>query len=954
MKRIFLGWDKPLLPSTADFLCKIHTDETGRLNLKNVSVVLPGSRACNRLEEILASRAATMKNKAWHPPEFLTPDFLPEKFYKRKKPTAEELIRCFAWMEAIRRLDDSDPELLKRLLPNVPQNFESRFALGKTLTRLHYELAADGLDFTHVKEACRQRNLVDEIDRWNALARLQKFYASDDPEEPGYLDELGLWDKQAARLYAIEKQEPGEREKIRAKLQREERIFYLVGLVDMNKLQKEILKNFETFIAALVFAPDEPVMRNRFDEFGCLKSEAWCDAPIEIDDRYIKIDLSTERRVDTIVLKPEHQADTVLRAVASIGNDYSSGQIVVGVPDKQVVPFLQQRFAQAGLPARLVEGTPLKQTGVYRFLEVLLNLLKTGFYRDYAELIRHPDVESFLRQEVDSGKHRDFIKLLDVCHKKRFPVFVPETWADDKFGTLQANWEWIRQLPGFSLQNFTAEQCSLAGWMESLKTILNRLYRNRRNDKRTQEALDIVTEKIESLQTLSKNIPERFSFTEALVVFLMELESAALPDLGQADAIEMIGWLEIAMDDAPVALITGMNEGVIPSSSSSDMFLPDELRKELKLMDNGRRTARDAYYLNVLLETRKQSGNVALIAGRRSTEGDPLLPSRFFFASNDARKVSHRVWKFFQELEPEIPVKLTSSLQPGCVGVHAFTVPELPPSPEPIEKVSVTAIKDYKACRYRFYLKHVLKLAKINDDATELGHDDFGTLIHEVLRRFGESDSPVRNSTSAGEIARFLDVKLDEFVREHYGESPMSTVEIQVERARERLRAFARWQAERRKFGYEIVDVELKLEAPPIMIAGIQLRGQIDRIDRKGNELVVLDYKTSDKSPEETHRKGKEEWIDFQLPLYHYILRRSGYAKPDDIIKLGYVTISQDIHDIREKTAEWDEATVQGGIAEAERLVTEMAALNWPAVYPEKPPPKYTEDFAFICQDNIS
>ena len=938
MKRLFLGWNKPLLELTADFLIKHHTDTDGCLNLKNVTVVMPGSRAGNRLEEILADKARTLENKAWYPPEFLTLELLPEKFYKRTKTLANEMIRGFAWMEAIRRLDAQDTALREQLLSKMPTSFEARLALAQMLDKLHYELAADGLDFVHVAETCRKIGAVNEIPRWGTLARLQKLYANENPK--GYLDEHDLWDIQAARLYAIEKQEPQELERIRATLQQENKMFYLIGLVDMNALQKKILKNFNSFITAFVFAPE--TFKDRFDEFGCLRTEAWCEAPLEIGDDAIRI-----------VLKPEHQADTVLREIATLGNGYSSGQIVVGVPDKDVIPFLQQRFMQAGLPSRLIEGTSLKQTGVYRFLEVLLKFLKTYYYRDYAELIRHPDVEQFLRQHVDSAKQQNIIKQLDVFHKTCFPVFVPESWKseNEQFISLQDIWEQVKQLFGLSAANRTQEERLLADWLTMLKTLLEQLYPNRESHSLDSESLEMVLQKLESMKTALTGLSERFTFADALQLFLSQMESGAIPPAELPGGIEMVGWLETAMDDTPVAFITGMNDGMIPSYANSDMFLPDELRQQLGLTDNRRRYARDAYYLNVLLETRKQKGKVVLIAGRRSTEGDPMLPSRFFFTSADTYQVSQRIQRFFQEMPPNIPVRLTSSLMPGSPGNHQFVIPRLPSLAEPIRKISVTAVKDYKECAYRFYLKHCLKLRRIDDTDTELGTDDFGTIIHNLLYYFGAKDSPVRDATSAKEIGHFLDDRLNEYVLQRYGEVPMSTVEIQIERARERLAAFAEWQAKRRTLGYEIVDVELDLtEATPVRMTGIQLKGRIDRIDRRGNELVVFDYKTSDSTPEEKHRH-KGGWIDFQLPLYHYILRQSGYASSNDTIQLGYMTISKNVRNVRENMVDWSESVVREGIAEAERLLTEMASCDWQSVVPATPAPKYSEDFAFICHD---
>ena len=152
MERIFLDWDKPLLHRMADYLIEHHTVD-GQLDLKSVTLVLPGQRAKERLEEILALRAADMDNPAWYPPDLLTLQSLPEKFYEENKPTAPEITQWFAWTDSVQKLNAANPALLKNLLPDLPTTFSAWIALGRILARLHYELAADGIDFKNVAEA---------------------------------------------------------------------------------------------------------------------------------------------------------------------------------------------------------------------------------------------------------------------------------------------------------------------------------------------------------------------------------------------------------------------------------------------------------------------------------------------------------------------------------------------------------------------------------------------------------------------------------------------------------------------------------------------------------------------------------------------------------------------------------------------------------------------------------
>ena len=98
------------------------------------------------------------------------------------------------------------------------------------------------------------------------------------------------------------------------------------------------------------------------------------------------------------------------------------------------------------------------------------------------------------------------------------------------------------------------------------------------------------------------------------------------------EAVELLGWLELPTDTAPAVIVTSLNEGFVPKSLNSDLFLPNSLRRRLQINDNQRRYARDAYALSVLLASRDE---VQLIVGRRDADGNPLFPSRLLFAADE-------------------------------------------------------------------------------------------------------------------------------------------------------------------------------------------------------------------------------------------------------------------------------------------------------------------------------
>src|SRR5690606_30715604 len=102
---------------------------------------------------------------------------------------------------------------------------------------------------------------------------------------------------------------------------------------------------------------------------------------------------------------------------------------------------------------------------------------------------------------------------------------------------------------------------------------------------------------------------------------LAEIGREPIPPATDPHAVELLGWLELPWDDAPAMIVTGMNEGIVPSSLNSDLFLPNRLRQQLQLDDNDRRFARDAYALTLLAASRDR---LTLIVGRVSAKNDPL------------------------------------------------------------------------------------------------------------------------------------------------------------------------------------------------------------------------------------------------------------------------------------------------------------------------------------------
>ena len=925
IKRVFLGWNRPALTIAADYLLEQYRQATS-LDLSNVILAVPGGRAGRRLEELLLERSDSA-GLTFAPPATITVGQLPEELYVAQRPFADRLTQQLAWVAALR---DTEDRYLQQLVSELPaeDDLPGRLALGEMLARLHRELAGDGLDFREVANCGARLEDFPEKARWDALSVVQQKYL-------GILDGLELWDLQTARLFAIQYHECHTDSEV-----------ILIGTADLNRAQRQILDLVADRVTSLIFAPES--LADRFDAHGCLEVPTWQDATLELQEDQIKI-----------VDGPSDQAVAVAEALAGFEGQFSATEISIGVPAESLIPYVQQQLDQCGVPARYGPGRPIGRSSPYRLLAAAADYLETSSFVSLAALVRHPAVDAWLESKGATG---DWLSELDRYRTRHLPATVSDDWRgkEEEHGAVHEVCKKLDELFEQTMEISRGNQQSsprrpLSQWGQPILALLTAVFGHqslRRNVEpdRTQW---VVCEKIFNILAANLTL-ERYGdlepelrAAEALRLVLRQLDGETIAPLPDPDAVEMLGWLELPLDDAPALIVCGMNDQTIPDSLNADLFLPDHMRRQLGIEDNDRRYARDLYALSVLAASRQ---DLKLIAAKTSPESNPLTPSRLFFACDD-ETMARRALAYFDDDAPALPSPVFhGALEPG----QSTTVlkPPLPkPLEEPLQSMRVTEFRDYLACPYRYYLKHRLGLEALSDWGEELDAAGFGSLAHEVLGDFGTSE--VAASMNNDEIALYLDNSLNRHMRAFYGKEPLPAIRVQIEQLRLRLMHFARWQAEWASQGWRIeaVEQDLRGQGTSLIVDGepLELHGRIDRIDinEATGERVIFDNKTSDsaRKPEQTHLKAGE-WIDLQLPLYRHMVYAS---EPESAIRVGYIVFPKDTTKIGPLFAPWNHDAFEEADRVAENVVRKIRAGEfWP---PTLPPPAFSEEFAAICQD---
>lgn len=941
--RRFLDWSAPLVPQAAGWLVELAEAETELalpqcVDLRGTLCVLPGRRAGRLLLDELLTRCR-QSGRGLLPPSIATPgpavDLLLESTGADDRAVAEPVTAELAWMEALRGCPNDALATITAARP-ADDDWPQWFDLAMTISRLHDAIAGARCTFEMVAERAERRELLGEGDRWRALHIVHELYQQV-LERNDFID---VHDHRERALKRLDRLESITR-------------VVLIGVVDLNVVQRAAVMRAASLVptSAVIHAPQQ--WADHFDETGCVVAERWRDVVID-HDAFTLLDCD----------RPGDQARRVIETIAGWEGRYAADEISIGLGDESLAGPIERSAQWAGLSMHHASGQALSRSGPYRLLSVIADWLSEPRFAHFASLVRHPDLERWLRsravreRDVDRGLQQ-WLTLLDEYFAAHLQQKLDGKWLGSS--AQQQGMRAVYQCVNGLLQPLAGQPRRLGQWSAPLLDVLRCIYRPSEAENGrpriapvTARACEALREAVADLDRGDASLQPIVSAGAALRLLLMRCGPSPVADNPRDDQIEMLGWLELHTDPAPALIVSGVNEGAVPSSANADLFLPDALRRELGLPSNDTRYARDAYYMTAVPRSRQHT---TVLTGRRAANDEPLTPSRLLLTGDDETLLRHAEMLCCESdaTDVVIPVGLRRRRSET-----AFDVPGLPDPIEPPTHMSITDFRLYLQCPYRFALRRLLKLGRVTDDASELDPLQFGNLLHRVLQMFG-NDPELAGSSSPEVIERALVGMLDDLARTNFGATPVPSVRIQLSAARRRLQGFARAQAELRRAGWEIVhaehtfDQDVALDVPND--DPMPLTGRIDRIDVHAADGTwrVIDYKTSEKdaSPISAHHGRKTlpkidvcAWQDLQLPLYDYIIRRSGLIDRDARIQLGYIVLPRDSRNVSFIEADWTGEHLQHAVLTAQEIVQKIRAGQY------ERNPNFNDrfdDFARLC-----
>ena len=876
MKKTTIPITEPFLLRVADLIIKNH-NSTESYDFSDVMIVLPGSRSGRRLLEILCEKL-TIENALFSPPRFLTPGKFCEFLinFSEIDKIALDVEEIFAWILAL----ENENEALETLLNKpVAENYNYLpFAIA--IRQIYNELAGDLIFFDDVAKITRDNGR--ETERWLALHEIYKTYLK-------ILESNSIIDKTSAITKALLSITCSESEAARGKIVESLETFkytnniYVVGVVDM----------FERFRAALNCLSDKITIishgeKEWFGDEGGLQSDINIKKSDDLSDKVKFCESYSEQSAETV------------NFLRGLEGKYSCRDIIISAPDDDIRRPLKQYLTEAEVPTHDSLGSVFGQTELGILLKSLTDYLNEKTVKTFLNLICHPVIEKYIfRSEEESAIFIENFQRFASEH-------ILELTGSKVFDEKPEQKEII-----VKTENLIAPLCeksTIKKSVENINELLSEVYNINKNDQPAAypaipmfhlEAIKKWRELSDRILSSGIEIKEKSDSTKTIKLMCQLLSGEKLAPAAETEAVDIIGWLEVPLEDAPVVILTGMNEGTVPESKLSHVFLPNSLRKSLGIQNDSGRLNRDRYYLRTIVESAEK---ILITAGKYSANQDPLLPSRLLLdvSEENQAKLLERFYKTTNETDRIIRTD----------GFELIGSPELELSlDEEINELAVTRFKDFLECPYRFYLKQK-KIYPCKELTKEMPAFQFGTIIHNILEQFGNSE--LANSENPNIIRSKLKELLDKEIEREFGENPHPAVLIQRDSMLKRLNVLAEKQAERAKNGWEIKETEKEII---IELAEYKIKGKIDRIDEKITQKCIIDYKTGKvKGVKSEHYNKNTGWTNLQLPLYAYWGKIKSNGK---IPVTAYFSIQKNTSEIKLLEYEWSEEEIDEAIKEA-------------------------------------
>jgi len=353
--------------------------------------------------------------------------------------------------------------------------------------------------------------------------------------------------------------------------------------------------------------------------------------------------------------------------------------------------------------------------------------------------------------------------------------------------------------------------------------------------------------------------------------------------------LQIMGVLETRVLDFENIILTSVNEGIIPASSSQHSFIPFDVKVQFGLPTYKEKDAVFSYHFFRLIQRAK---NISILY---NTEND-------VYGSGEKSRFIAQLERLKEKISYEIvsPKVAPQSQELKEISKTADVLLQLDALAE--KGISPSAISSYLNNPIRFYFQKVLHLKEFKNIEETIAANTMGTVVHHVLEKLY---LPYIGEFVTETAVKDMQLKAPKYVQEAFAEH-FKNGDIQTGKNRLIYEVSKRFIAnflsqeqqslESGKNTLQILALEQSLHATiPLQNTEKTLRihGNVDRIDKWNGVTRIIDYKAGNVASSQLKMATTEGLNDYkyhkgiQLMLYAFLFTKSEFYTPNMPLEAG-------------------------------------------------------------------
>ena len=634
------------------------------------------------------------------------------------------------------------------------------------------------------------------------------------------------------------------------------------GFNALTNSEEKIIKHFsKSADTLLIWDADKYYLEDHMNEAGMYlrKYKPWSK---EIGEQAKQHFIQHNKSIDIIgspgILGQVRMAAQIVETEKLSSPDFENNTVIVPADENLLIPLLNSLSSNTLEHTNITMGFPIQHSQAYRLAESIIKL-----HLHSSQLNKLNNKSSiFHKNDFTEVCNNDL--LLSISSK--LPISINDIRQTFLSETAIATIISQYQIEAITMVfKNTENQPKLL--LNQLIDLFSLLLKPKENDDEKeiaineQDALAQILKVFTRLKLLidKHNKPE--SIQGFYVLYKQLIQGLSQSFTGNIDkGIQLMGLLETRLMDFENVIILSTNEDILPASSFSNSFIPNDIKFEFGLPGIQEKTAVYAYHFYRLIQRAKKTSLIYSTTKKKMSGGER---SRFIkqieFELKQYNKqinIKHKLLDFGKlksNFPQEIIIEKDDSIMKRLEQIAQTGL-------------SPTRINNYIRCPLMFYFKTIARIKEVEQAEDMINPRLFGDAIHQILEDFYK---PYVNKYFPYEKLDAFYKNIPQLVQDYFkthfkGKIDEGLNYLSIKDIQHYLQQFIKYEmtlAKKDNKSLHIKSVEESLQRSIVLDKGLKIliKGKADRIDEIEGVTRILDYKTGSVDPKKVKIPKRKE-----------------------------------------------------------------------------------------------